>query len=69
MIAIEILDQRNNVKAEGEDNGMNLSIVSLISLLFFLQLASAKRWDVPHLSSCGKKVDHFLDGPRAMHIE
>ena len=32
VITVEVLDKHNNMEAEGNDNGVNLDIVSLISL-------------------------------------
>jgi len=32
MVAIEVLDEHDNMEAERDDNGVNLGIVSLISL-------------------------------------
>jgi hypothetical protein len=32
MVAVEVLDKHNNMEAERDDNGVNLDIVSLISL-------------------------------------
>lgn len=32
MVAVEVLDKHNNMKAERDNNGVNLDIVSLISL-------------------------------------
>ena len=32
MVAVEVLDKHNNMGAERDNNGMNLNIVSLISL-------------------------------------
>lgn len=32
MVAVEILDKHNNMEAERDNNGVNLNIVSLISL-------------------------------------
>ena len=33
MVAVQVLDQRHNMQAKRNDNSMNLSIVSKISLL------------------------------------
>lgn len=37
VIAIQILDQHNNMKTECDNNRMNLSIISMVSLLFSCQ--------------------------------
>jgi hypothetical protein len=33
VISVQVLDENNNMQAQSQNNGMNLSIVSLISLL------------------------------------
>jgi hypothetical protein len=34
VVTVEVLDENNHVKAKRDDNGMNLSIVSMVRLLF-----------------------------------
>lgn len=36
VVPVEVLDQRHDVQAEGNDNRMDLGVVSEISLLFFI---------------------------------
>jgi len=45
MVTVQVLDQHNDVKAESDDDGMNLSIVSKIGLFVYRFWLGALRED------------------------
>ena len=69
MVAVEVLDEHNNMEAECNDNGVNLNIVSLISLNSTVSLAEKYKVNLTCLSSSGQEVDHFLYSTSSMHIQ
>lgn len=79
VVPIEILDQRHDVQAEGDDNSMDLSIVSKISLLFFYDNAQRRARLVSAVLRVSRrdtrlplrrqKVDHLLHRTGAVHVQ
>ena len=69
MVAVEILDEHNNMEAQSQDNGMYLSIVSLISLLFSDKFESKSGFRMTCLSACRKEINHLLNSAGPMHIQ
>jgi hypothetical protein len=72
VIAVQVLNEHDNVETEREDNRVNLAMVSMISLRPPppLQWTGEKTiMNYTCLSPCRQKVDHFLNSPCSMHIE
>lgn len=72
MVTIEVLDEHDNMQAQSDDNRMNLSIVSKISLLPSVRKQYRERVVIKTrtcLALSGEEVDHFLDSPCAVHVE
>jgi len=69
MVAVEVLDEHDNMEAQSQDNGMYLSIISLISLLFSGKFENKSGFRMTCLSARRKEIHHLLYSPRPMHIQ
>lgn len=72
MVTIEVLDEHDNMQAQSDDNRVNLSIVSKISLLPSARKQYRERVVIKTrtcLALSGEEVDHLLDSPCAVHVE
>jgi hypothetical protein len=72
VIAVQVLNEHNNVEAERDDDRMNLAMVSMISLRPpppFQWTGEKIIMNYTCLSPCGQKVDHFLNSPCSVHVE
>jgi hypothetical protein len=73
VIAVQVLNEYDNVETKRDDDRMNLAMVSMISLLRppppFQWTGENSIMNYTCLSPCGQKVDHFLNSPCSVHIE
>jgi hypothetical protein len=69
MISVEILDEHYNMKAERKNDGMNLSVVSMISLRSTVSLEDENPLKATCLASSGQEINHFLYCARTVHVQ
>ena len=72
MVPVQVLNKDNDVKAQCDDNRVNLSIISKISLLPLARKQYRERAGTGTqtcLALSGEEVDHLLDSASAVHVE
>jgi len=69
VVSVEIFDEHYNMKAERKNNGMNLSVVSMISLRSTVSLEDENPLKATCLASSGQEINHLLYSSRTMHVQ
>ena len=72
MVAVEVLNEDDDVQTECDDDRMDLAIVSVISLCSnppCKRQRGYEQWRRTCLPPSRKEVDHLLNGTRAMHVQ
>ena len=69
MVTIQILDEDNNMETECDNDRVDLSIVSMISLLLIVSLICRLGNKITCLPTTGQEIDHFLNRSSTVHIE
>ena len=72
MVTIQVLDKNHYVQTQCDDNRVDLSIISKISLLPLARKQYRERAGTGTqtcLALSGEEVDHLLDSASAVHVE
>ena len=70
MVTIQILDENDNMETECDNDRVDLSIVSMISLLLIVSLRCRLGNKITTcLPTTGQEIDHFLNRASTVHIE
>ena len=69
MVTVQILDENDDMKTECHNNGVDLSIISMISLLLTCKLTCRIGNKITCLPTTGQEIDHFLNRSGTVHVE